>query len=151
MKVIMKLTQWVNIQKWRTRKDSMFVFRKFDGSKYHVCFLFLLDGELENELDLSSYSLSSKTSRYTHFGRNRITGYGHSEFRLMLPLQPQFWISEHSDCRFVTSGFPLMLSSLLPNNRISVCQDPDFRFQFGYILPNIRTSVCQNPDCRLLQ
>ena len=25
-------------------------------------------GELQNELDLSSYSLSSKTSRYSHFG-----------------------------------------------------------------------------------
>ena len=68
----------------------MFVFRKFEGSRYHVCFLFLLVGELENELDLSLYSLSSKTSRYAHFGRNRITGYGHPEFRLMLPLQPQF-------------------------------------------------------------
>ena len=55
-----------------------------------VCFLILLARELENELDLSLYSLSSKTSRYAHFGRNRITGYGHSDFRLMLPLQPQF-------------------------------------------------------------
>ena len=48
--------------------DSMFVFCKFEGSRYHVCFLFLLVGELQNELDLSSYRLSSKTSRYSHFG-----------------------------------------------------------------------------------
>ncbi|KAK9184519.1 hypothetical protein WN943_024869 [Citrus x changshan-huyou] len=40
-------------------------------------------GELQNELDLSFYSLSSKTIRYSHFGRNRITGYGHPEFRLI--------------------------------------------------------------------
>jgi len=39
---------------------------------------------------LDLHSLSSKTSRYEHFGRNRITGYGHPDFRLMLPLQPQF-------------------------------------------------------------
>ena len=67
----------------------MFVFHKFEGSRYHVCFLFLLVGVIENELDLSSYSLTSKTSRYAHFGRNRITGYGYPEFCLMLPLQPQ--------------------------------------------------------------
>ena len=50
----------------------------------------MLVGEVENELDLSLYSLSSKTSRYAHFGCNRIAGYGYLEFRLMLPLQPQF-------------------------------------------------------------
>ena len=101
------------------------------SSIYVVCTcscLLEIVGEIENELDLSSYSLSSKTSRYAHFGRNRITGYVHPEFRLMLPLQPQIWISEHPDFRFVTSGFPLTLSSLLPNNRISICQDPEFRF-----------------------
>ena len=69
--------------------DSMFCILQVDGSRYHVCFLFLLVGDLENELDLSSYTLSSKTSCYEHFGCNRITGYGHPEFRLMLPLQPQ--------------------------------------------------------------
>ena len=67
----------------------MFCVLQIKGLRYLVCFLFMLVGELEIELDLSSYSLSSKTSRYAHFGRNRITGYGHPEFRLMLPLQPQ--------------------------------------------------------------
>lgn len=68
----------------------MFCVLQVESSKYHMCLLFLLVREIENELDLSSYSLSSKTSRYTHFGRNWITGYGHLEFRLMLSLQPQF-------------------------------------------------------------
>ena len=48
--------------------DSMFCILQVEGSRYHVCFLFLLVGELQNELDLSSYSLSSKTSRYSHSG-----------------------------------------------------------------------------------
>ncbi|KAH9680673.1 Ribosomal protein L11 methyltransferase-like protein [Citrus sinensis] len=41
---------------------------QFEHSRYYVCLLFLLVGELQNELDLSSYSLSSKTSRYSHSG-----------------------------------------------------------------------------------
>ena len=53
-------------------------------------FLLEIVGELQNELDLSSYSLTSKTSRYAHFGRNRITGYGHPKFRLMLPYSHNF-------------------------------------------------------------
>ena len=55
-----------------------------------VCFLILLARESENELDLSLYSLSSKTSRYAHFGDKRFTVYGHPVSRLMLPLQPKF-------------------------------------------------------------
>ena len=42
----------------------MFVFRKFERSRYHVCFLFLFVGELQNELDLSSYS--SRKLAVTH-------------------------------------------------------------------------------------
>ena len=65
----------------------MFCVLQVEGSRYLVCFLFLLVGEIENELDLSSYNLSSKTSRYAHFCRNWIAGYGHPVSRLMLPLQ----------------------------------------------------------------
>ena len=67
-----------------------FCVLQVEGSRYHVCFLFLLVGELQNELDLSSYSLSSKTNRYAHFGHNRIADYGHPVSHLMLPLRPQF-------------------------------------------------------------
>ena len=63
---------------------------RIESSRYLVCFLFLLVGELENELDLSFYSFRSKTSCYTHFGHNWLTVYGHLVSRLMLPLQTQF-------------------------------------------------------------
>ncbi|KAH9716657.1 CRM domain-containing protein [Citrus sinensis] len=46
--------------------------------------------ELENELDLSLYSLSSKTSRYAHFGDNQLTVYGIWLAAFMLPLQQRF-------------------------------------------------------------
>ena len=39
---------------------------------------------------LDLHSLSSKTSRYAHFGHNRLTVYRHPVSRLMLALQPQF-------------------------------------------------------------
>ena len=68
----------------------MFCVLQVEGSRYLVCFLFMLAGDSENELDLSLYSLSSKTSRYAHFGHNRLTVYGHPVSRLMLLLQPQF-------------------------------------------------------------
>ena len=48
----------------------MFCVLQVEGSRYHVCFLFLLVGDLQNELDLSSYSLSSKTNRYSHSGQS---------------------------------------------------------------------------------
>ena len=53
-------------------------------------FLFLLAGEIENELDFSLYSLSSKTSCYAHFGDKWLTIYGHPVSRLMLLLHPKF-------------------------------------------------------------
>ena len=55
-----------------------------------VCFFILLARKLENELDLSLYSLSSKTSRYAHFGDNRLTAYEHPVSHLMLPLHLKF-------------------------------------------------------------
>ena len=70
MKVTIKLTQWVDIQRWRTMNDSMICVLQVEGSRYHVCFLFLLVGELQNELDWSFYSLSSKTNRYSHSGKS---------------------------------------------------------------------------------
>ena len=76
MKDTMKLTQWVDIQRWRTMNDSMICVLQIEGSRYHVCFLFLLVGELQNELDWSFYSLSSKTSRYSHFWGIRSAIYG---------------------------------------------------------------------------
>ena len=55
-----------------------------------VCFLILHARVIEKELDLGLYSLSSKTSRYTHFGDNQLTIYGHPVSCLMLPLQLKF-------------------------------------------------------------
>ena len=55
-----------------------------------MCFLILLAREFENELDVNLYSLSSKTSCYTHFGNKRLTIYGHPVSCLMLPLQLKF-------------------------------------------------------------
>ena len=54
----------------------MFCDLQIESSRYLVCFLFMLARGLENELDLSLYSLSSKTSRYEHFSHNRLTVYG---------------------------------------------------------------------------
>ena len=50
--------------------DSMIYVLQVEGSRYLVCFLFLLVIEVEIEFDLSSYSLSSKTSRYSHSGQS---------------------------------------------------------------------------------
>ena len=53
-------------------------------------FLFLFAWITKNELDLSLYSLSSKISRYAHFGHNRLTVYGIRLAAFMLPLQQKF-------------------------------------------------------------
>ena len=52
-----------------------------------VYFFILLARELENELDLSLYSLNSKTSRYAHFGDNWLTVYGIRLAAFILPLR----------------------------------------------------------------
>ena len=57
-----------------------------------VCFFILLVRALENELDLSLYSLNSKTSRYAHFGDNRLTVYEIRLAAFMLPLHHIFKI-----------------------------------------------------------
>ena len=60
-------------------------------AQYMLCAFFIfLAGELENELDLSLYSLSSKTSRYAYFGDNRLPIYGIQLAAFMLPLQKKF-------------------------------------------------------------
>ena len=63
--------------------------RWFTKLKLNICcvHLFLLAKITKNELVLSLYSLSSKTSRYAHFGHNRLAVYGHPVSRLMLPLK----------------------------------------------------------------
>ena len=58
-------------------------------AQYMLCALVLACLDPKNELVLSLYSLSSKTSRYAHFGRNRITGYGHPEFRIRISTYAQ--------------------------------------------------------------
>ena len=50
----------------------------------------MLARELENELNLSLYSLSSKTSRYAHFDHNRLAVYGIRLAAFMLPLRQKF-------------------------------------------------------------
>ena len=71
----------------------MFYDLRIESSRYLVCFLFMLARELENELDLSLYSLSSKTSRYVHFGDNRLTVYGIRLVAFMIPLHHIFEFS----------------------------------------------------------
>ena len=44
----------------------------------------------KNELDLSLYSLNSKTSHSAHFGDNRLIVYGIRLAAFMLPLQKKF-------------------------------------------------------------
>ena len=116
------------------------------SSIYVVCTCSCLLGSPKNELVLSLYSLNSKTSRYAHFGRNRITGYGHPEFRLMLPLQPQIWISEHPDFRLrsvaycSTTGFPFVRIRLAAFNSDKLC------LKFGLPFVRIRIAACYS-DC----
>ena len=114
----MKIKRWFNV----------FCDLQIESSRYLVCFLFMLAGRIENELDLSLYSLSSKTSRYAHFGHNRLTVYGHPVSRLMLPLQPQFWISEHAVCHLWNLVSRLSSRNILPESglpfvriRLSAC------------------------------
>ena len=52
--------------------------------------LFMLAKITKNELDLSLYSLNSKTSRYALFGHNRLTVYGIWLAAFMLPLRQKF-------------------------------------------------------------
>ena len=59
-------------------------------AQYMLCALVLLAKITKNELVLSLYSLSSKTSRYAHFGHNRLTIYGIWLAAFMLPLRQKF-------------------------------------------------------------
>ena len=68
----------------------MFYDLRIESSRYLVCFLFLLTRELENELDLSLYSLSPKTSRYVFSDDNRLAAFGFRLVAFMLPLQQKF-------------------------------------------------------------
>lgn len=68
----------------------MFCDLQIESSRYLVCFLFMLARELENELDLSLYSFSSKTSRYAHFGHSRLAVYGIRLAAFMLLLRQKF-------------------------------------------------------------
>ena len=86
MKVTTKLTQRVDIQNEEQEMIQCFMICEIESSRYLVCFLFMFAREIENELDLSLYSLSKKTSRYAHFGHNRLTVYGIRLAVCMLPL-----------------------------------------------------------------
>ena len=81
-----------------------------------VCFFILLARELENELDLSLYSLSSKTSRYAHFGDNQLTVYGLPVSRLMLPLQPKFEFLNirYATCEIQIAAFEIRIAVYVP-------------------------------------
>ena len=69
-----------------------------------------------------------KTSRYAHFGHNLLIVYGHPVSRLVLPLQPQFWISEHPVCRLWNSVSRLSSRNILP--------------KFGLPFVRIRIAAC---------
>ena len=108
-------------------------------AQWMLCaFLFiLLAKELENELDLGLYSLSSKTSHYAHFAHNRLTVYGHSVSRLMLPLQPQFWISEHLVCRLWNLVSRLSSRNILPESGL-----PFVRIRIAACYSNCYSELC---------
>ena len=74
------------IYKLKNKDDLMNNDLRNESSINVVCLLFLLARELENESDLSLYSLSLKTSRYAHFGDNRLTVYGIQLVTFMLSL-----------------------------------------------------------------
>ena len=83
IKITIKLTQWVDNQRWRTKNDLMIcLFTNWRPKISRVLFVLacwrVLEsvGELQNELDWSFYSLSSKTSRYSHFWEIRSAGFG---------------------------------------------------------------------------
>ena len=85
----MKLSLRVDIQIEEQRWFNKWWFTKL---KLNICcvHLFLLAKITKNELVLSLYSLSSKTSRYALFGHNRLTVYGIRLAACMLSLQPKF-------------------------------------------------------------
>ena len=56
-------------------------------AQYMLCALVYACKVTKNELDLSLYSLNSKTSRYAHFGDNRLIVYGIRSAAFMLLLQ----------------------------------------------------------------
>ena len=68
----------------------MFYDLRIESSRYLVCFLFLLASELENELDLSIYNLSLKTSYYMFSDDNRLAVFKIRLAAFMLPLQQKF-------------------------------------------------------------
>ena len=59
-------------------------------AQYMLCALVYACQDYKNEMDLSLYSLNSKTSRYAHFGDNRLTVYGIWLAAFMLPLHQKF-------------------------------------------------------------
>ena len=65
----------------------MYIDLRNESSIYIVCFLFLLARELENEFDLSLYSLSSKISCYVFYNDNRLAAFGIRLAAFMLPIE----------------------------------------------------------------
>ena len=70
----------------KNKDDSMFDDLRNESSIYVVCFFILLARELENELDLSLYSLNPKTSRYVFPDDNRLAAFRIQLATFMLPL-----------------------------------------------------------------
>ena len=84
-----------------------------------ICaFCFFLARELDNELNLNLHSLSSKTSRYAHFGDNWLTVYGIRLTAFMLPLQQKF---EFQNISFWNLDSRLYSRSLLPKIQLAAC------------------------------
>ena len=80
-----------------------------------MCTCSCLLGFTKNELVLSLYSLSSKTSRYAHFGHNRLTVYGIRLATFMLPLRQKF---EFQNIRHATFHIRLAAFEI----RIAACE-----------------------------
>ena len=104
----------------------------------------MLARELGNELDLSLYSLSSKTSRYAHFGRNRVTIYEIRLAAFMLSLRQKF---EFQNIRY--AAFHIRLAAF--EIRIAACKIQIAIYALeaycpttGFLFVRIRLAACYN-------
>ena len=94
----------------------------------------MLARELENELDLSLYSLSSKTSRYAHFGHSRLAVYGIRLAAFMLSLRQKFEFQNiwHAAFHIQLTAFEIRIAAC--EIRIAVYASeaycPEFRLPF---------------------
>ena len=134
MKITIKSLLKSRYTNWRTKDDSRFYDLRNESSMNVVCFFILLTRELENELDLSLYSLSSKNNRYAQFGDNQLTVYG-IRLAAFVIVKAKIWILEYLPCRF---SYPVS-RFWNPDSRL---WNSDRRLCSRSLLPKIRMAAC---------